>query len=260
MREVLNVLPTGERGVGAESKGIATHDPAAFAEVGWAIGSDGLERIQVERRQLDKAGVLTADSTTPTPQLDILRRIVLQGIAERTSQTLAVASPTAGCGSTFTALNLAWGIARQRERRVILIDANIREPDLTARLGLKQRPGLSDYLRGTSELRECIVEVDGNGQRVYVMPTGTADNPAELLASSRMASLVGDLRRAVAGAVIIFDTHPLLSFDDTIGLLPVIDHVLLVVAAGKTRQADVGAARYVLRNGHIVAVSLNEYL
>src|SRR3954467_15005616 len=73
---------------------------------------------------------------------DILRAQVLQTMDQKRWQFLAVTSPTPKCGKTFTAINLAISIARHRERSVLLLDMDLRKPQVANSLGFEHRPGL----------------------------------------------------------------------------------------------------------------------
>src|SRR5262245_43302998 len=81
---------------------------------------------------------------------DVLRTQILQEMDRNNWQIIAVTSPTAGCGKTLTAINLAISIARQPERAALLVDMDLRKPQVARRLGVGSENGLVGVLE-----RQC---------------------------------------------------------------------------------------------------------
>src|SRR5258706_13937795 len=95
-------------------------------------------------------------------------------------------------GKSFTASNLAQVIVRQHGRRVLLIDADLRNPQLHQYLGAEPGPGLSEYLR--SETDEFSIIQRGPMENLFLIPAGrNTGNPAELLANGRLKFLLSRL-------------------------------------------------------------------
>ena len=78
----------------------------------------------------------------------MLRTQVLQAMDQKNWQFLAITSPTAGCGKTVTAINLALSIARQPERSALLVDMDLQRPAVANYLGIKCRHGVRSILEG----------------------------------------------------------------------------------------------------------------
>ena len=89
-----------------------------------------------------------SQNTLGTEEFRTLRSRLYQIREKQPLQTLLVTSALPGEGKTFTAANLAHTIARQHARRALLIDADLRRPQLHAMLGAPSSPGVSDYLLG----------------------------------------------------------------------------------------------------------------
>lgn len=152
---------------------------------------------------------------------------------ERPLQVLALTSPLPGEGKTLTALNLALVAARAApERRVVLVDADLRRGQVAPRLGLRSgSPGLAEVLAGACELEEVVQELAS--PRLAVVPAGALrEDPTPLLAGPRMAPLLARLRE-LYGAVYV-DLPPALLFADAAILGHQVDGVLLVVRARTT--------------------------
>ena len=101
---------------------------------------------------------------------DMLRTQVLQSMDNAGWQVLAVTSPTAGCGKTVTACNLALSIARLPERSVLLVDLDMRKPKVADYLGIKRDFGLLSVLQGRQNLSDTIVQVGIEREQFLVLP------------------------------------------------------------------------------------------
>ena len=169
-------------------------------------------------------------------------------------RTLLVTSPLPQEGKTFVAANLAHSIVRQRERRVLLIDADLRWSRLHLSLGAPSTPGLSEYLRGSAN--EQAILQRGSLENLFFIPGGaTAPNAAELLANGRLKGLLQ--RLAANFDWIIVDSPPAIPVSDA-GLLAVMcDGVLMVVAAGRTPFDLAQKVRQQFRDKQLLGVVLN---
>ncbi len=153
-------------------------------------------------------------------------------------RTLLITSATPGEGKTTTALLLARNFA-QLGQRVLLIDADLRNPSLHKLLKLGAEAGLSNYLAGAMPAVEVIQP--GGDENLWIIRSGPLPpNPAELLSSHKMKSLL-DLAAERYDQVII-DGPPVMGLADA----PILAHLaagtLLMVASGKTRRALLRAA------------------
>jgi capsular exopolysaccharide synthesis family protein len=183
-----------------------------------------------------------------------LRSRLYQIADTRTLRRILVTSSVAAEGKTFVTSNLARSIAKQPERRVLLIDADLRAPQLHRALGAERRPGLADYLRG--EVNECAAIQKGQQENLFLIPAGVeVSNPSELLLNERMKRLL-DLA-ADAFDWIIIDSPPALPVHDASILADLTDGVLLVVRAGSTdaELAEKAAAEF--REKNLLGVVLN---
>lgn len=144
---------------------------------------------------------------------------------------LLITSALPGEGKTFVAGNLAQAIARQHERRVLLIDADLRYSRLHLLLGAPSAPGLSDYLRGEAD-DFSIIQANPQDNLFFIPGGRPVSNPTELLADVRLKGLL-DRLTAVFDWVIL-DSPPALPVSDAVVLATLCDGVLLVVQAGAT--------------------------
>jgi len=146
-------------------------------------------------------------------------------------RTLLVTSTLPGEGKTFVSLNLALAIARQHERRVLLIDADLRASRLHVRMGAPSAPGLSDYLGGKAD-EFSIIQTDPMSG-LFLIPSGrSALDPSELLANGILKGFLNQMSPVFDW--IIVDAPPVLAVADAGIIAGYCDGVIAVVRAGKT--------------------------
>jgi receptor protein-tyrosine kinase len=157
-------------------------------------------------------------------------------------------------GKTFVAMNLAQSIVRQRGRRALLVDADLRASRLHIALGAPSAPGLSDYLAGESD--ECAV-IQANAQEgLFFIPGGKPrSNPAELLANNQLRALFS--RVLPLFDWIIVDAPPALPVADASVLAGMCDGVIFVVRSGVVAFDMAQAACGELKNKNLLGVVLN---
>jgi succinoglycan biosynthesis transport protein ExoP len=138
---------------------------------------------------------------------------------------IAVSSARSGEGKSTVAANFAF-LEAQAGKRVLLIDADVRDPRLHKLLGMRNNQGLSAYLARTQHGNQPKFQEGPLG--VTVLTAGwVLTHLPDLLGSPRMANLITDLRAEFD--LIILDTAPLLSAADTLALQQTIDGTVLVM-------------------------------
>ena len=175
--------------------------------------------------------------------------------AERPLQLISVTSPGPGEGKSTTAANLAVALA-QSGQRTLLVDADLRRPQIHRAFSLVQEPGLTDVLVGRVPAREAI-RPDVEPQ-LDVLPSGpTPPNPSELLGSHAMHTLVGELRRDYE--YIVMDTPPTLPVTDAAVVASSADGAILVLRSGDTEEVPAQRALEQLKRVHarVAGVVLN---
>ncbi len=188
-------------------------------------------------------------------QYRTLRTRIPQSEQERYYRAILVTSPCAGDGKSVTSLNLALAMAQEFHRRVLLVDADLRDPSLHRLLGIPGRPGLSEILAGTATPDEAMVTLADC--RLTVLPAGSpVDRPTELLGSAEMRRLVDTLRTQFDR--VIFDTPPAVPLADVGVLAPLADGVLLVVRAGQTPRPAIDRAVEDISPERILGLVLND--
>jgi capsular exopolysaccharide synthesis family protein len=196
----------------------------------------------------------SAQSGPGAEQFRTLRSRLYQLRNQHPLRTLLVTSSMAKEGKTFVSSNLARSIVRQAERRVLVIDADLRCPRLHSALGAPPAPGLSDYLRGQTD-EPSIIHYGPEGN-LCLIPCGTPiSDPSELLSNGRLKTLLDRLGPAFDW--IIVDSPPCLPVADAGIIANWCDGVLLVVRAQFTPSAVIQESRRELKQRNVVGVVLN---
>jgi capsular exopolysaccharide synthesis family protein len=184
-----------------------------------------------------------------------LRSRLYQIAATRTLRRLLITSSLPAEGKTFVATNLVRSIIRQADRRVLLIDADLRAPHLHVALGAPSSPGLSDYLLG--KVDEYAVVQNSVANNLCFIPGGSkVQNPSELLLSDRMKMLLE--RVTPAFDWVILDSPPALPVHDASSLADLCDGVLFVVRAGETNHEVAKKGSLEFREKNLLGVVLNQ--
>jgi protein-tyrosine kinase len=184
-----------------------------------------------------------------------LRSRLYQIAGTRTLRRLLITSSLPSEGKTFVATNLVRSIIRQADRRVLLIDADLRAPRLHSALGAPSTPGLSDYLRGESD--EYAIIQNSVANNLCFIPCGSkVSNPSELLLSDRMKALLDSVTPAFDW--VILDSPPALPVHDASSLADLCDGVLFVVRAGETDHEAAKKASMEFRDKNLLGVVLNQ--
>jgi len=187
-------------------------------------------------------------------QFRTLRSRLYQIRNSQTLRTLLVTSSLPAEGKTFVTTNLAQAIVRQPDRRVLMIDADLRCPRLHVPLGAPSSPGLTDYLLGeTNEMQVIQTAQEGN---LCLIPGGKqVTNPSELLSNGRLKSLLD--RVTPVFDWVILDSPPCLPIADASILADLCEGVLLVVRAASTPSEVAKKACQELQGRNLVGVVLN---
>lgn len=190
---------------------------------------------------------LVMQSAPASPHAESFRqlRTNLQFVnVDQRPRALVVTSSVSGEGKSVTAANLALSLA-EGGMRVLLMDGDLRKPRVAAYLGLEGAAGLTTVL-SRQALVEDVIQLWGAG-RLSVLTSGNIPpNPAELLGSRQMASLLENLRKQFD--MVVIDAPPLLPVTDAAVLSTIADGALVVVRHGATSRDQVHHAVTNLRN------------
>lgn len=174
---------------------------------------------------------------------------------DRPIKTLLVTSTSPEEGKSTTLANLAITMA-QADRRVILVDCDLRRPVLHQLFRVGNGVGLTTVVanRDAQEIPFAPTEVPG----LLLLPSGPLPpNPSELLGSNRMAEVIEQLKQQAD--YVLFDSPPIVVVTDAAVLASKVDGVILVIRAGKTKREYAQRAKAMLDkvNANLLGVVLN---
>jgi Mrp family chromosome partitioning ATPase len=145
--------------------------------------------------------------------------------------TLIVTSALSGEGKSISSINLAITLSQEYDYRVLLVDADLRDPSLHKYLNLKADYGLSDYLMDGIDINRTLIRTGIN--KLTLLPAGrNVSNPVELLSSRKMKELIVDMN--------------------------VVDGIILVVSEGKlSLQSIPDTLNIIKKNGNLIGIIYN---
>ncbi len=185
-----------------------------------------IRRAKTKKNADPTKGLLTQDSPFAVQEAyKTLRTNVLFSLPGSESRCIGFTSAEAGAGKSQTALNLAISLS-QLKKKVILVDCDMRRPTIASKLNINGQPGLSDVLAGEGKAGDAIRKLSELG--IDVLPAGNIPpDPAELLSSEQMESLIQVLRRYYD--YILLDMPPVMAVTDAAVMSRFLDGYLLVV-------------------------------
>lgn len=161
---------------------------------------------------------------------------------EKDCRIIGISSALTGEGKSLTAINLAYTLS-QLDKRVLLIDCDMRRPSLAVKLPIARKPGLSGFLSGQNHLENLIqlCGIEGNEKAFHVIAAGqNPPNPVELLSSTRMEKMLNKLREVYD--YVILDLPPIGEVSDALAVAKETDGILLVVRQHHCNRPALAAA------------------
>lgn len=183
-------------------------------------------------------------------------RVYLRALAKtRGVRTLMVTSAFSGEGKSVSSLNLATALAEQGESSILLVEADLRSPTLSHRLGLPESVGLTDCLEDDVDPLHAIRYERRLG--IYILPAGKpCGNPVETLNSETFMKLVQRLRHLADW--VILDCPPVLPVPDAFAIRSTVDGCVWVVRADSSSRHKVKEAMQMLGRELVVSLILND--
>ncbi len=230
-------------------EGVAAKAPP-IAEAPPASGARRSKQVSIDLKKLRSAGGFTPNGifTRTTEEFRMIKRSILLNTAKRrdegsiNSNLVMVTSSREGEGKTFVAINLAMSLAAERDKSILLIDADLSNPSILQRLGIRAERGLIDVLEDASiDLAEILLRT--NVESLTVLPAGHPHPlSTELLASVRMEQFISEIAQRYPDRIIVLDSPPVLATSAPATLAMHVGQIVFVVEAAKTSQMAVKEA------------------
>ncbi len=234
-------------------KDVAGPRPATDIDKAWAE----LPQQEFSAKILSRARIVTDQAGDNSGAFDGMRTRLLHEMRKNGWRRVAITSPGSACGKSTLCLNLAFGLARQRDIRTMLIDLDMRRPSIEKMLNVSERHAFATALAGESMPEEhmfCYKQ-----KLAFATNRRPAHDPSELLQGKDAARVIDGLEERYDPDVMIFDTPPLLTCDDTSAFLDQIDCVLLVAASEASTVEEMKKCEQEIRErSNLLGVVLNK--
>jgi protein-tyrosine kinase len=213
-------------------------------------GNDVASGVDIDFAMLEQKGFVSTNSQRQliNEEYRAIKRKLLNNAFGPLSKSLnnsniiMVTSCRPGEGKTFTAINLALSIALEKDKTVLLVDADVLRPNVMKTLELESKQGLMEFLLGEKEdISEVMCKT--NLDNLRIIPAGKSHHlSTELLASEKMFEAVEEFANRYTDRVVIVDTPPLLGINETAILANLAGQALIVTEESKTKLVDVEQA------------------
>ena len=209
--------------------------------------------------QWDDRLILATATTGPVAEsIRALRTRILFPSSGKIPRTILVTSASPREGKSFICANLGISLAQGVDNHCLLVDCDLRKPMLHNLFGLANKAGLSDFLQHKKQIPELLVP--SGIEKLSLLQAGPRSiNPAELLGSAAMSSLVDELAQRYDDRIVLLDSPPLHAASETSVLAQHVDGVVLVVRYGVSRREYVKSLADAIGRDKILGVVYNAY-
>ena len=222
-------------------------------------------RHRVDRERLLAAGLAEEGGghSRIAEEFRLVQQQVLRGafsaeLESGLANLVMVTSSRPNEGKTFTAINLAFSVARRGDHKVLLVDADAKHGSLSDLLGVGELPGLLDLAANPAmDAGPCLVGSPMEG--LSILPIGCQRaRRGDVFASNNMMRVIQELGRRYVDRLVVIDVAPCLSTSDPAMLAGVIGQVLFVVEAESTQRDEVEAALDLIQTCPTITLLLNK--
>jgi protein-tyrosine kinase len=167
---------------------------------------------------------------------DLLRTRLRQTTLENGWVNIGITGPTAGCGSTFTATNLAQSLSRIAGSRSVLMDFNLRDPGVAQAFNLPSGGMMENYLSGAVADQDHLLRVSDT--LALGLNQSPSRNAAEVMQDPKTHATLARMQQDLNPDLVIYDLPPMLAYDDVSAFLPQLDAILVVSDGTQTISRD----------------------
>jgi protein-tyrosine kinase len=233
----------------AQSESVASRrkslDLERLGRLGFLTPESGRSQLAEEMRNIKRPLLLNAAMNADEPH--------------QKKNIIMITSSKPSEGKSYTSLNLAMSIAKERDKTVLLVDADVARPGLTKTLAMEGEKGLVDYL-AQDDLGVADIMLKTNVPNFRFIPAGRKHiHSTELLSSQSMVALANELSVRYPDRIILFDSPPLLATSEAAVLAGLVDQIVMVVEAEKTSKQELEEALGLIdQNNKCVGLVLNK--
>lgn len=236
------------------------HSPEDIEEMAVDVPVIGTIPTNRDAHKRHRRELVALDSVDAEAYRALRTNIRFSAIGQKRSRIL-VTSAIPGEGKTTIVGNLAVVLA-QSGLKVVIVSADLRKPQLEEIFGLSMpAEGLTGVLLGDTALVDVLLPIPlPSVDRAYLVPSGQSpQNPAELLGSERMSTVLDRIESAGADFILL-DTPPVLPVADALAMAQMVDGVIVLAKVGSTTKPQLTEVldRLAQVNAPIIGIVLNE--
>lgn len=228
--------------------------PAQDSSGAWA----SLAKYEPNERTLRSNRIVSFFGGRQAAPFDMMRTKIIKQITGNNWKRLVVTSPKPQCGKTTIVTNLAFSLARYTEMKVLVVEVDMRRPELAKILGIRENLGFARYLSGedSSPIPHMVAY---GGNLAFAANSIPAANPSELLHSAQARKQLEALEAEFTPDVVLFDAPPVLMSDDTLAFIDYADAAMIVAAAEQTSVSEVDIVeREIAAATNVMGVVMNK--
>lgn len=220
--------------------------------------SDIAKRIATEAKTPFEPGISfprEVPSQLHEANLQLKKKIL--SATDRETKSIVFSSAKPGEGTSTISSYFALSLSKESDSRILIIDANLRNPALHRVFGVQDGKGLAELLADDIDANSVIQET--SFRNLLIMPAGKCtQNPAYKFENERLKTIIDELKGRFD--FVILDSAPILPYSDTSVLAPKLDGAILIVKAEDTRWEVAQKAKEELEKSgaHILGASLNQ--
>ncbi len=216
-----------------------------------------LPQFKPSIRRLRRNRIVAADGGRPAMDFDVIRTRMMQVMGANGWKRCAITSPTAACGKSTMVMNLAFSLARHKDHKTMVVEADLRKPALSRSMQIPGDLQVSRVFEGRAPFEDHAVRIGEN--LIFATNVNAVAGSAELLQSGGTATALDDLTARYNPDIMLFDMPPMLTGDDTMAFLSRVDCVLLLAAAEQStiKQID-SCERDIASQTNVMGVILNK--
>jgi len=218
------------------------------------VAEQGKQKLELPPTEIPPILVPPPDSFAAEQFRKLRTEIFLK--SDNPHRIILVTSAVPQEGKSLVAMNLALTISKEIQRKVILIDGDLRRPSIRLP-NLHNSKGLSTYLSHDIPLSEILIK--SGEENFWIIPAGPlSGKPSELLGSKRMGELLLSLKESEGETFVVIDSAPILSASESVMLSRMVDAVVFVVMADRTHREAVQRAIKSIDKQKIIGIVLNQ--
>ncbi|MEM9901434.1 MAG: CpsD/CapB family tyrosine-protein kinase [Pseudomonadota bacterium] len=222
-----------------------------------AAAWQALDLFSLDRRRATRRRIVAHQGGTEAAAFDVLRTKTLQLANANGWTRIAVTSPLPASGKTTTTLNLAFSLARLTDKRIIVMDLDLRRPAIAKALGCTSGRSTRSVLEGSERFADQARRI-GDNFAVSMNFTGARD-PSDLFLRKSTDEVIDQIEAEYRPDIMLFDMPPMLLNDDAAAFLHNVDAGLIVAEAEGSTIAQVDTCeKEVSEQTNVLGVVLNK--